>query len=184
MTRLRSVVMVLVCQVGLVLPAHADQWGSMVLAHCYELDSNNYQQHFFVRIFWTELGGGQFHLETPRPNAPRSLHDINEEPATCLIDGDKVSFETVEYRAPTIRGACGLCEQTGFRITVNGNVVWEIARPETRGDPIFNGTIDMDRDMLRVCQESLPDMLGVEIPFEQEFFTARTHVVVCETHSY
>lgn len=177
-------VLALACQASLVLPAYADQWGSMVLSHCYELDASNYQQHFFVRVFWTELGGGQLHSETTKPNAPRSLHDVYEEPPKCLIDGNEVSFETLDYRAPTMRGACGLCEQTGFRIAVNGIVVWEIARPETRGDPIFNGTIDMDRDMLRVCQENSPETLGVEIPFEQDFFTAHTRIVVCQTQSY
>ncbi|QBY00365.1 hypothetical protein E2K80_06100 [Rhodophyticola sp. CCM32] len=101
-----------------------------------------------------------------------------------MIGSNEITFETVDYRAPTINGACGLCEQTGFRITVNGNAVWEIAAPEMRRDPIFNGTIDMDRDMLRVCQESSPETLGVDIPFEQDFFAARASIVVCQTHSY
>lgn len=184
MTLLRLLGLVLTCQMGLVLPAHADQWGSRVLAHCYELDASNYRQHFFVRVFWTEVGGGQLYTETPMPNAPRSLHDLNEQPARCLIDGNEVSFETMGYRTPNGRGWCGLCEQTGFRIAVNGNIVWETARPETRGDPIFNGTIDVDRDMLRVCRESVPETLGVEIPFEQDFFSARTRIVVCQTHNY
>lgn len=174
----------LIFQLLLVLPASADQWGSVVLAHCYNLDDNNYKEHFFVRVFWTELGGGQLFSEMPEPNAPKGLHRLNAEPATCVIDGNEVVFQTVNYRAPTLRGACGLCEHTGFRITVNGATVWEAARPEERGDPIFNGTIDMDRDMLRVCEENRPEKYEVEIPFEQDFFTARTRIVVCKTIGY
>ncbi len=120
----------------------------------------------------------------PSQGEPQGLQSLNLLPATCLINGQKVLFETVDYRAPTIRGACGLCEQTGFRITVGENVVWETQRPDIRGDPIFNGTIDMDRDMLRVCEETPPETLGVEIPFEQDFFTARTSILICETTNY
>ncbi|MCU9848146.1 hypothetical protein OEZ60_09010 [Defluviimonas sp. WL0024] len=101
-----------------------------------------------------------------------------------MIENKKVVFETVDYRAPTLRGACGLCEQTGFRITVDREAVWETRRPDKRGDSIFNGTIDMHKDMLRVCEEHPPAALGVDIPFARDFFTSRTSILVCETHSY
>lgn len=171
-------------QLAFSLPAQADQWGSVVLAHCYDLDDTRYQEHFFVRVFWTELGGGQLYTETLSQGAPLRLRSLNQQPATCLINGKKVVFETVDYRSPTLRGACGLCEQTGFRITVDEDVVWEAQRPVNRGDPIFNGTLDMDRDMLRVCEETPPEALGVEPPFEQDFFSAHTNILICETTNY
>ena len=115
---------------------------------------------------------------------PLSLENLNKVPATCVIDGRTVAFETVDYRAPTMRGGCGLCEQTGFRITVDGEAVWEAKRPVRRGDRVFNGTIDMDRNMLRVCQEHRPEALSVEIPWTQDFFTARTSILLCETRDY
>lgn len=156
----------------------------MVLAHCYELDDISYQEHFFIRVFWTELGGGQLYSETTDLGAPLRLASFNTRPATCLIDGKSVVFEMVDYRTPTIRGACGLCEHAGFRITVDDNVVWEAQRPAHCEEPIFNGTIDMDRYILRVCEESTPSALGVELPFEQDFLSARASILVCETISY
>ncbi|MBS9717929.1 hypothetical protein ACFFUT_06965 [Pseudohalocynthiibacter aestuariivivens] len=154
------------------------------MAHCYDLDGFSYSEHFFVRVFWTEVGGGQLYSQTSNDDAPKGLHSLNKEPASYLIDGNRVAFETANYRAPTISGWCGLCEQTGFRITVNENVVWEVPAPETRGMPIFNGTVDMDRSMLRVCEENVPAALGVEIPFEQDYFSARTSILVCKTIDY
>lgn len=184
MLGIKSILLAVIAHMVPFLPTQADQWGSVVLAHCYSLDDRRYQEHFFVRVFWTELGGGQLYSEIPNFEAPKRLPDLNNKPATCLINGKEVIFETLEYRIPTGHGGCGLCEKTGFRITVDGEVIWETSPPENMGDPVFKGTIDMDRGMLRVCTESLPETLGVDIPFEQDFLTTKTRIQICQTISY
>lgn len=181
---LRSLLLATLFQMALILPSQADQWGSKVLAHCYDLDDFQYQKHFFVRVFWTELGGGQLYSTAPTLEGPISLHKLNSETVMCLIKEKKIVFETHQYRGPTIRGACGLCEKTGFRLTVDDRVVWETLAPAVLGYPIFNGTIDVDKDTVRVCTEHRPEKLGVELPYKLDFFESRTSVLVCQTLDY
>jgi hypothetical protein len=156
----------------------------MVFANCYDLDDFLYKQHFFVRVFRTELGGGQLFRTDQNVDGPLSLSDLTTARASCTIDGKEVRLELVNYRAPTLRGWCGLCEQTGFRLTIDGETIWEIERPEPRGEPIFNGTIDVDRDIARICVENTPDALGVALPYEPDFFQSRTSILVCKTISH
>lgn len=180
----KTMLLIAAFQLPSFVPAHADQWGSVVLAHCYELDGTYYHEHFFARVFWTQLGGGQLHSRIPTSEGPKRLDNLIGEPVTCLINGKKVSLEAQDYRAATIRGACGSCEQVGFRLTVDGVEIWESPAPKRRGDPIFKGTIDMDRDSLRVCEEHRPEAIGVEIPYAQNFFSARTSVTICREINY
>ena len=184
MVRPRTVAMMLLILLpAIASPARADQWGSSILANCYALGDRNYKEHFFVRVFWTELGGRQLDSENPGADGPLALHNLHLSPVSCDVDGRKVAFETIDYRQPTIRGACGQCEQTGFRLTLDGKAIWEAPRPEPRGTPIFNGTIDVDRDMARICTEHRPADLGVELPYKPDFFASKTSILVCETIS-
>ncbi len=164
---------------------NADQWGSSVFAHCYQLKGFFYQRHFFVRVFYTELGGGQLHTGMDGPdNEPRSLWHLSTNPVTCDIEGKEFRFETVGYRPPTMRGYCGSCDQTGFRLTVEGKTIWHVDAPKTRGDPIFNGTIDADEDAIRICTENRPEDIGVTLPHENGDASSRTSVLVCKTYGY
>ncbi|EBA10796.1 hypothetical protein [Roseobacter sp. CCS2] len=171
------------CLLSLAGPLKADQWGSVVISHCYDLDDRQYQQHFFVRVFWTEVGGGQFYREKAIADGPRHVSAIEDNPESCVIDGVLVRFELLDYVAAPRPGRCGLCEQTGFRLTADGVTIWETPSPDVRGTPIFNGTLDVDRDMARICAEQTPEELGVQLPYEPDFFSSKTSMLVCETIS-
>ncbi|WP_170571525.1 hypothetical protein [Ruegeria atlantica] len=181
---IRKVFLAVALKCMFVTCAFADQWGSGVLAHCYQLDDNAYKQHLFVRVFWTELGSGQLFQKQSASEGSIGLYGLSQAPVSCQINGKSVVFETYDYRPASLQGSCAQCEHAGFRIIVDGKILWQAPAPESRGDPIFNGTIDMDRDMLRVCEEVRPEDIGVDIAFEQDFFKARTSVLVCSTMGY
>ena len=164
--------------------ARADQWGSMVMARCYRLDGPEYRAHLFLRVSLTETGGGQLRAWDGAEQGLLSLGDLRNHPVICDIGGRAVRFETVGYRQPTMRGYCGQCEQTGFRLTVDGEAIWETAPPKVRGDPIFNGTVDVDKEMARVCTERRPEDMGIVLPPAPEVFGDRTSVLVCRTIPY
>ena len=182
-TKLKILLVALAVQCALIVPASADHWSSVVLSHCYAFDDRVYDRHFFVRVFLTETGGGQFFAKEQSDQKPRSLRGLNERPAACSIAGKDVRFETMDYSPPKLRGLCAQCDQTGFRLLVDGKVVWKVETPTVRGDPIFNGTIDVDRDMVRVCREHAPDTVGVELPHENHHPDSRTSVLICSTTS-
>lgn len=162
------------------LPTYADQWGSVVLTHCYDLKGREYyKKHFFIRVFWTELGGGQFHRNSDSLDGPMKLQLFHKKPATCMIQGKKVVFETQDYRKRTDTGACGRCERTGFRLTVDEKLIWEKPAPKRLGEPIFNGEIDIDRDSIRVCEDRRPEEIGVDISGLEGVVKHMTRVRTC-----
>ena len=164
------------------LVANADQWATRILAHCYALDSSTYSEHFFVRAFLTEAGGSEFDPVEGNSGGAYTLRDIARAPIECQVSGRSVRLELIDYREPTASGQCGACEDTGFQLSVDGSTVWKAEPPEQRGrDPIFNGTIDVNRDMARVCTEHRPEELGVELPYKPDFLASRTSILVCET---
>ena len=182
-----KVIIRLFCAALAIIPpdaSRADQWGSMITAQCFALKDSHYDAHLAVRIFWTELGGGQLWSGDDRSSGLLSLGQLAIAPVTCPISGKAIRLETSQYSAPQMHGYCGLCEQTGFRLIVDEKVLWKIAAPAVRGDPIFNGTIDVDRDMARVCTEHRPEDLGVVLPFEQDFFSSRASMLICQTFDY
>jgi hypothetical protein len=166
------------------VPAHADQMGSMIMSQCYQLDDSAYAEHFFVRVFWTEVYGGQLYHEEPSPNGVRSLHTLSERPITCEVDGKIIRFQSLDYRPPSPKGFCGSCEQTGFQITVNENVIWEKAAPRNAPEGIFNGTIDLDRDKLRVCEVNQLQDAEIEFPVNPAISYRQISVMICETIGY
>ncbi len=162
-------------------PAKADQWGSVVFAHCYALDGSLYDRHFFIRVFWTEIGGGQLSRQAGQSQGPTSLYDLSSNPSSCVIDERDIRFEVIDFRPRTIADQS---EKTGFRLTIDNETVWETPSPVPRGARIFNGTIDVDRDMVRVCTERTPEDVGVALPYRPDFFQSRTSILVCEAIAY
>jgi hypothetical protein len=130
--------------------ALADQWASRVLAECYDNLIGHYSGHMFVRVFHTELGGGQLDAPDGQAEGVFSFEQLDRTPFSCVIDGKTVRFEVVDNRPLRETGACAHCQHTGFRLTVDGTVIWEVPPPEAIGMWNFNGTIDLDADMARI----------------------------------
>lgn len=186
--RVSETVRSLFCVALALIPAgasRADQWGSIVTAQCFALKDHAYDAHLSVRVFLTEVGGGQLWNGDDLSTGLLSLHQLSAAPISCTINGRIIRLETAEYRAPRMNGACGLCEQTGFRLTVDHSVIWEIPAPAVLGDPIFNGTIDVDKDMARICTQHRPEDLGLrlQLPAEVSDWPPPT-VIACQTYSY
>lgn len=131
--------------------AVADQWGSRVIAQCYDNLMGRHSGHLFVRVFHTELGGGQLDAPDGQAEGVFSLEQLNRAPFSCVINGRVVRFELVDYRPARESGPCAQCQHTGFRLAVDGAVIWDAPAPGSIGMPIFNGTIDLDMDMARIC---------------------------------
>lgn len=162
----------------------ADQWGSIVIAHCDPLRGPANNAHLSVRVFWADIGGTDFIPPVGATEGVLSLHDLNRSPVTCTIHGRTIRFETLDYSERRLRGACAQCEQTGFRLTVDDHVVWQIAAPDRRGEPIFNGTLDVGLDGVQICTEHRPEDLSIDLPYKPDFFTTRTSILICETLAY
>jgi hypothetical protein len=156
--------------------AVADQWRSRVIAECYDNLIGSYSGHVFVRVFHTKLGGGQLDAPDGQAEGVFSLEQLDRTPFSCVVNGKVVRFELVDYRPTRETGACAQCQHTGFRLTVDGTVIWDAPAPESIGMPIFNGTIDLDMDMARICsaerRKSRP---------ESDFFTNDQWALTCET---
>ncbi len=165
--------------------AHADQWQTVVIAECFALDDRVYREHLSIRVFLSETGGGQL-FARDAGRAPQGIDDLSRHPLSCAIDGRVVRFETLDHRPARMRGYCGLCEQTGFRLSVDGATIWETPGPPVRGDPVFKGTIDVDREMARVCTHHRPEDLGVDLRLPPDIADdwPLAGIVACRTYHY
>ncbi len=184
MTRLGLFTFLVLSSVALGDQVRADQWGSKVLAHCYDLDSQNYSKHMFVRVFWTEIGGGQLRPIQRANEGVTDLWDLAEVPFSCAIGSRQFLFEAVDFRPQRERGACALCESTGFRLSVDGVAIWDVAAPKILGGPIFRGTLDVGRDAARVCTERWLTHSELELLSEPESSSVDVSILTCENISY
>ncbi len=164
--------------------ARADQWVTFVVADCLALKDFRYREHLSIRVFPSNGGGGQ--LWSDDPSGPLSLRSLSARPVSCTVNGREIRFETLDHRPARPAGACGLCEQSGFRLTADGRTLWETPAPAVRGDPIFHGSIDVDRDMARVCTQHRPEDLGVtlQLPAGVSHDWPPPTILACKTYGY
>jgi hypothetical protein len=163
-----------------VIPADAgfaDQWGSRVMAECYADLIGSYQQHMFVRVFHAELGNGQLDAPNGRSEGIFSIEQLSRSAFSCVVNGKTVLFAVEDYRPTRETGARAQCQQTGFRLSVDGKAIWRAPEPPEIGLPIFNGTIDLDKDRARICTEQPENASG-------DFFESRQMTLVCQTVAY
>lgn len=165
--------------------SRADWWASHVIAECFAGMDAKADQHLFVRVFQTDLGGGKFWNEGDVSKGHRSLAQLSDHPITCTINGRLLRFETVGYRAPRPKGVCGLCDHTGFRLTADEKVIWETPVPPTPDDPIFNGTVDADRHGVTVCIQHRPEDFGItlQLPAEVSDWPPPS-ILACRSYGY
>lgn len=114
-----------------------------------------------------EVGGGQLHTATRRPEGLISVRDLSKAPFRCVINDRSFEFGVIDYREPAAKGECGLCDSFGFRLTVDGAVVWEARSPRARGDrlgaPVFNGTVDPNFREIEICEHHYPDAVPSDL---------------------
>ncbi|WP_157970908.1 hypothetical protein [Pseudogemmobacter bohemicus] len=162
----------------------AEQTGTIVTNQCFALNNDVYDAHLTVRIFKTEIGSGQFDNGGDLSLGFLTLGQLARTPITCSINGRVVRLETMDFSPQRISGPSALADQVGFRLSVGDHVMWEVPAPAIRGLPIFNGTIDVDKDKVRVCAEHTPEDLGVILtPLAKSSGLISPIVLVCQTYN-
>lgn len=184
---MKSVIYFLISAITMATPTLAlgDQWATFLIPDCFALDDKFYKEHLSIRVFASEAGGGQLSSHD-LVSGPLSTWTLSSHPISCFVNGKDIRFETLDYSPPGERGPCGACEQTGFRLTVDGKTIWETQAPKVRGAPIFNGTIDVDREIARVCTQYTPEALGLVLPLPPTV-TAEfppPSVLICKRYRY
>lgn len=177
-----SILVMTICTPNL---ARTDQWATFVVPNCFALDDQFYKEHLSIRVFLSEAGGGQLYTHD-FASGPVGIGALSAHPVSCIVNNRVIRFETLDYDPSPHKGPCGNCDQTGFRLTVDGKTIWQTPAPARRDYPLFSGTLDVDRDIARICTQYRPEDLGVVLrlpPAVVPDFPPPS-ILICRTYRY
>ena len=154
----------------------SDEVRSLISWNCFVPKGSVHSEIFTVRVFWSEMHWAGMRNSEAEYHGLKSLSELNNLPVQCNVSGEIVEFSAKNYVPPRPKGDCGGCDNTGFLLSVDGVVIWEAKQSSNPRHGIFNGTLDFDRNLLRICEEqsSQADEL-------RETGSASSRVLNCET---